>query len=288
MKKVKLAIALLRETHTHWQKDKAARLAAALAYYTVISLLPIMIVAIAMAGLLFSHDVAQAELIRRSVLLLGPENTGIVQKLVQNAQDPASGTVAALCSLFTLLFAASSMFTQLKESLNTIWQVNPHHKQGVITLIRNRLTAFVIVLSIGFLLLLSLLLRTFVLAVGLHTETDSGVLDHHMGLASHSHFFLSFGLMTLLFAIVFKVLPDCRIRWSDVWLGAALTALLFTLSKFLIGFYLSYSSLRSLYGAAGSFVVLLLWIYYSAQILFLGAEFTKVYARRCGSHLRLQ
>lgn len=278
----KTIIELLKETFKEWQEDKASRLAAALAYYTAFSIAPLIIIAIAIAAVVFGQDAAQGGIEDQLRGLLGQQGAEAVQEMIKNSRKPNEGTIATIISIVLLLFGASGVFGQLQDSLNTIWEVAPKPGQGVITFIRNRFLSFAMVLGIGFLLLVSLILSAILAGV---SNILGDMIPGLTFLWSTLNFFISFGVITLLFALIYRVLPDAEIAWGDVWIGSIITALLFTIGKSLIGLYLGHSSIGSTYGAAGSFVVLLLWVNYSAQILFFGAEFTQVYANKYGSRI---
>lgn len=281
--KIKTVFALLKETVSEWNKDKASRLAAALAYYTIFSLSPLLIIVIAIAGAVFGEEAARGEIVAQIQGLVGKEAAEFIQAALENASKPqAGGGFASLVSIGVLLFGASGLFAQLQDALNTIWEVQPNPKQGVASFIRTRFLSFSMVLGIGFLLLVSL-----VISAGLAAFVSyiSSLLPAVASLLQIANFILSFGVTTVLFGLIYKFLPDVKINWSDVLVGAAITSLLFALGRYLLGLYLGNSSFSSTYGAAGSLVVILAWVYYAAQILFLGAEFTQVYARRYGSQI---
>jgi len=277
-------LALLKDTFADWNADRAPQLAAALAYYTIFSLAPLLIVVIAIAGLAFGHEAAQNQIVGQLQGMVGTEGAKTLQDMIQNANKPSTGILATIIGLVTLLLGAAGAFGQMKAALNIIWNVPPSSEggiKGIINNIKNQLLSLTIVLGIGFLLLTSLVLSAALAAV-------SNFVGDRLPLPFVWHvidFAVSFGIITLLFAAIYKVLPDAEIAWSDVWIGAAITSLLFVIGKLLIGLYIGHSSVASTYGAAGSLVVLLLWIYYSAQILFFGAEFAQVYANRYGSRI---
>lgn len=270
---------LVTETFSEWQKDNASRLAAALSYYTIFSVAPLLIIAIAVAGLVFGRKAATDQLVGQIRDLVGNDGAQVIQSILQNAGKTTSGILATCIGVVTLLVGASGAFGQLQDSLNTIWEVKPKAGRGVKGVLRDRALSFSMVLFIGFLLMVSLLLTAFLSGIGKYL---ADLLPMSAHVLQGINFGISLCVTTFLFALIFKVLPDAYIRWRDVWVGSAVTALLFSLGRFLIGMYLGRSSVSSAYGAAGSLVVLLLWIYYSAQILFLGAEFTQVYARKFG------
>lgn len=280
----KATLRLLKETFKEWNEDKASRLAAALAYYTVFSLAPLLILVIAVAGAFLGEEAARGELVGQIQGLVGPDGAEIIETAIDGADQPGqnTGTIASIISIGVLIFGATGVFTQLQEALNTIWEVAPKPGQNVRTFVLSRFLSLGMVLGIAFLLLVSLVIST-VLAI--FSNYMNGILPAFQVLWSVVNFLISFGVVTFLFAMMFKFLPDAKIAWSDVTIGAAITALLFTIGKSLIGLYLGNSSFSSTYGAAGSLVVVLAWVYYSAQILFFGAEFTQVYARRYGSQI---
>jgi membrane protein len=274
---------IAKETFSEWSEDKASRLAAALSYYTLFSVAPLLIIAIAVAGLAFGREAATDQIVGQIRGMVGQEGAEVIQTILQNASKTSTGIVATIVGVVTLLIGASGAFGQLQDSLNTIWEVKPKAGRGVKGILRDRFLSFSLVLVIGFLLLVSLVLSAVLAGVGKYL---SDALPMPSFVLQAVNFAISFAVTTLLFALIFKVLPDAYIRWRDVWVGAAVTALLFSIGRFLIGLYLGRSSVGSAYGAAGSLVVLLLWVYYSSQVLFLGAEFTQVYANRFGSKMR--
>ncbi len=280
--KAKVLFRLLKETFQEWQADKASRLAAALAYYTIFSLAPLLIMAIAIAGSIFGEEAAKGEIVGQIQELVGTEGATVIETAIKNANQPRISNMASLISVGVLLFGASGVFAQLQDALNTIWNVKVKPKQGVLNFIHKRILSFSAVLGIGFLLLVSLVISAALSALNKYMEhliPGAHFLWEILNIA------VSFSLVTLLFALMYKFLPDVKIKWSDVWTGAIITALLFTIGKFALGLYLGRGSFGSTYGAAGSLVVLLAWVYYSAQILFFGAEFTQVYAREYGSQI---
>lgn len=276
-------LSLLKQTASEWMEDDAPSLGAALAYYTVFSLAPLMTIAIAIAGFFFGKEAAQGQIFDELRVLLGEEGGKAVEEMVQSANaQPTTGVVATIISVIVLLFGASGVFGQLQASLNTIWGVKPKPGRGVLGMIQDRLLSFGFTLVVGFLLLVSLLLTA---GIALVADWMGGLLPGSETLAQILNIVLSLAMITLLFATIFKFLPDAKIAWRDVWIGAFLTALLFTIGKLALGIYLGKSGVASSYGAAGSLIVLLLWVYYSSQILFFGAEFTQVYANRFGSRV---
>jgi membrane protein len=254
-----------------------------LSYYTVFSLAPLLIIAVSVVALVYG-DKAAAEGALNDQLrsFLGPDGAKGVQEMIAAARKPHEGITATVLSLVALALGASGVFGQLKDSLNTIWEVEPKPGRGVWGIIRDRFLSFAMVLVIGFLLLVSLVLSALLHAAqNVLADLIPGpdVIMHIAELA------VSFAVVTLLFAMIYKFLPDVQIGWRDVWIGAAVTALLFSIGKYLIGLYMSYAAVGSTYGAVGSLVIILVWVYYSAQILFMGAEFTQAYARIYGSRI---
>jgi membrane protein len=267
---------LAADTYAEWSKDKVPRLGAALAYYTAFSLAPLLLIGISIAGLVLGREAAAGRVQDELALLLGAQGAHTVQDMIANAWQPRAGRWSLVAGVALLLFGASGVFGQLQDALNTIWEVQPDPHRGIWGTIRDRFFSFVMVLGTGFLLLVSLLLSA---AVGALTGR-LGAIGPAVSLIA------SLLLATGLFAAIFKVLPDAEVRWRDVWVGAAATAVLFAVGKELLGLYLGRSDVSSSYGAAGSVLVLLLWVYYAAQILFLGAEFTQVWANRFGGRVQ--
>jgi len=277
---------LLRTTVREWQEDNAPRLAAALAYYTTFSLAPLLILIIAIAGLIGGREAAQNQTMAQVQDLLGSQGRAFVQGMIESASQPSTGIAATVIGAVTLLLGALGVFDELQNSLNTIWDVKPKPAQGFLDgvkrFILGRLLSFTMVLGIGFLLLASLVISAALSALGQYISNTWPFVDLWLQLIN---FVISFVVIMILFAMIFKFLPEAYIAWKDVWLGAAVTSALFTLGKFLIGLYLGRSRVGSIFGAAGSLAILLIWIYYSAQILFFGAEFTQVYANLFGSKI---
>jgi membrane protein len=282
--RLKTIVGLLKDTVQEWQTDKVSLWAAALAYYTMFSLAPLLLIAIAVAGSIFGEEAARGELVAQIQGLIGKEGAEAIQSMIQSTQRSQSGgAIATIIGIATLLFGASGVFGQLQDALNTIWNVKPKPGLGWKSFIKSRFLSFAMVLVIGFLLLVSLVLSA-VLA-GISTFFTNYIQDF-AAVGQLINFVISFSVITLLFASIYKFLPDVRLPWKDLWIGAGVTALLFTIGKYLIGLYLGSSGVTSTYGAAGSIVIILLWVFYSAQILLFGAEFTQVYAKRRGSGLR--
>jgi membrane protein len=253
---------------------------AALAYYTIFSLAPLLIIAVAVAGLAFGMEAARGEIVREIQGLVGRDGARAIQDMIQSARKPSHGVMGSVIGILVLFLGASGVFCEIEDALNSIWHVNPNGETGFQKLIKERFLSFGMVLGIGFLLLVSLLLSALLAAA---TKYVGGMFPIPAVVFESLDFLLSLFFITLLFAVIFKLLPNTKIAWSDVWLGAALTSLLFTAGKFVIGFYIGTSVSASAYGAAGSLVVVVAWIYYSALILYFGAEFTCVYTNRWGS-----
>ena len=273
---------LLKEAFEKWSADKAPRLGAALSYYTVFSLVPLLVLTISIAGLVFGTEAAQQAIMTQIESLVGPQSAAAIKQMLEIAQRPSSGALASAIAVVTLLLGASGVFAQLQDALNTVWGVEPKAGRGLWGTIKDRLFSLMAVLGTGFLLLVSLVLSAALAAFG---KMFQGRLPGHEGLLHLADLAISFGVITLLFAMMFKLLPDAKIAWRDVWIGAGLTSVLFTVGKFAIGMYLGKADVGSAYGAAGSLVILLVWVYYSSQILLYGAEFTSVYANRYGSRI---
>ena len=273
------SLGLIRHAFRDWQADSAPRLGAALSYYTLFSLAPLLIVAIGVAGLVFGQDAAQGRIVAELRGLVGPLGAEAVEELIKNSRRPEAGVLATMVGVATLFLGATGVFVELKSTLDLVWDVEPP-SGGLWGMVRSRLWAFALVLAVGFLLLVSLLVSAAIAA----TDTILASFVSEPSAILHAvNTALSLVVITVLFALIFKYLPDTEVLWSDVWIGAAFTSALFTLGKFVIGLYLGHSTVSSVYGAAGSVVVLMVWVYYAAQIFFFGAELTQAYARRHGS-----
>lgn len=274
---------LLKEAFFEWRQDNALRLGAALAYYTIFSLPPLLFILVAVAGLVYGEQAARGELVAQIQGTIGRDAAGVVQTMIERAGRGGSGIIATVIGVAVLLLGATGVFGELQASLNEIWGLRLKPGGALRSTLRTRVMSFAMILTIGFILLVSLVLSAALSAFGSFLQNLWPGPPLVTTLLHAANFLVSFGVVTLLFAAIYKVLPDARIGWGDVIYGAVATALLFTIGKFLIGLYLGRSAVGSPYGAAGSLIVLLLWIYYSAQILFFGAEFTEVYAKRYGS-----
>jgi membrane protein len=273
---------LLKKTFSEWSEDKAPRLAAALSYYTVFSLAPFLVVVIAVVGLWLGQQGAQDEILNQIRGVVGTEGGDAIRDMIAGATRPRDSLWATIIGIALLLLGAGGLFGQLQEALNTIWEVAPRPGRGLLGIIKDRFLSFTMVLGVGFLLLVSLVLSTALIAAGTYMQ---GLFPGFEAVMQGVSFVFSFIIVTLLFALIFKFLPDAEIAWRDVWLGAAVTSLLFSLGKFAIELYVKNSDFTSTYGIAASLVIILLWVYYIGQVLFFGAEFTQVYANMYGSHI---
>jgi len=271
---------LLQKTAGNWGELNAPRLGAALAFYSVLSIAPLLVLSVGIAGLIFGADAAHGQVVWQIQNVVGYEGGRIIQSLLLEAKFSSGRIFAAAVGIFMLLFGASGVFGELRDALDLVWRVKSASGGGLAGLIRYRFLSFAMVLGTGFLLLVSLILSAAIAAAGKFFErflpAPEAVL--HMGST-----LLSFLAVTVLFALLYKVVPDARIEWQDVWIGAAVTSLLFSAGKFPIGLYLGKASVGSAYGAAVSVVVFLVWVYYSAQIFLFGAEFTHTFAEMHGS-----
>jgi membrane protein len=267
---------LLKATFSAWSDDKALRLGAALAFYSVLSLSPMLLLVLSAAAAIWGQDAATGQILGQMRDMVGQKGAEAIQAILLTASEhKQAGFVATVTGFGMLLFSASGMFGELQDAMNLIWKVKPSARKPVIAILRDRFFSFAMVMGCGFLLLISLVVSAGLSALANYVN---GLFPGGSLFMQAVDFFAGFGIITLIFALTFKTVPEVKIKWRVVWPGAALTAVLFMVGKFLIGLYLSRTSLASSYGAAGSLVVLLLWIYYSAQILFFGAEFTHIYA----------
>ncbi len=274
---------MLKATFQGWSEDKASMLAAALAFYTIFSLAPLLVIVMAIASLAFGEEPVRNLILAQVTGLVGPDGAQAIQMMMANAPWPGESLAAAAVGVVTLFLGASGVFIQLKSALNIVWEVEKKPKKGFFGIVRGYFSSFSMVVSAGFLLLVSLIVSAALAAFG---GFIGGYLPSGGLLLQMFNFILSFAVITFLFALIYKVVPDAVVAWNDVWIGAVATSLLFSLGKFLIGLYLGHSAVGSAYGAAGSLAILMLWVYYSAQIFLLGAEFTQVYAERYGSRIK--
>jgi len=272
---LKYAWPALRRTVPAALDSHVPRLGAALSYYTLFAIAPMFIIALAVAGFWFGEEAARRELFGQLSGLVGSEGAEALQSLIAAANRPRAGMVATVVAIITLLVGATGAFVELQDALNTLWKVEQTAGHGVWLFLKSRLLSFAMVVGIGFLLMVSLIVNAILAALGGWMQR---VLPGGSAVWQILNFLISLGIITVLFALIFKVLPDAKIAWRDVWVGAMLTALLFNMGKFLLGFYLGRATVTSAYGSAGSLVVILIWVYYSAQILFFGAKYTQIYA----------
>ena len=266
-----------------WSRHKALRLGASVAFYTMFSITPLFLIALAIAGFLFGEQAARRQLFDQLSGLVGRESGEALQAIIASAHQPTAGWWATTIALVTLFVGATGVFVELQDALNTIWQVQRKPGGTIRHFVKDRLLSFAMMLAIGFLLLVSLIVSAALTAVG---HVMAGYISTASIVGQVLNFLLSFGIITLLFAMIFKILPDVRVSWQNTWLGAAFSALAFNVGKFVLGFYLARTSVSSSYGAAGSLVIILMWVYYSSQTLFLGAEFTRAYTKRSGERVR--
>ena len=277
---------LLKLTYQDWKEDKASRLSAALAYYTIFSLAPLLVIVIAITALFWEQSAVQSQVMNQIEGLVGAEGRAFVSDLLTSASNPARGITATVLGIITLFFGALGVFNELHNSLNIIWNVKEEETKGFVQVVKkviiDRFLSFTMILGVGFLLLVSLVVSAGLSAV---QETIGNAIPLSEIILQILNLIISIAAITVLFALIYKILPDAEIAWRDVWLGAFVTSVLFSIGKTLIGLYLGNSAIASSFGAAGSLVLLLVWIYYSAQILFFGAEFTQVYANNYGSKI---
>lgn len=270
---------LSRDSIDGWMRHRASRTGAALAFYTVFSLAPVLILSIAIAGFFFGQQAARGEIVEQIRGLIGTSGAVAVQAVLENAARPGAGILATVVSVVTLIIGANTALAELKSGLDQIWDVPPEKQQGFWYFIRTRVTSLGMILALGFLLLVSLVVSAALAGLERFWRGDDVVSV----VVSWFNLVFSFALVVVLFATIYKMLPSIRIAWRDAFVGALVTAILFSAGKFAIGAYIGNSGLASTYGAAGSVVLLLVWVYYSAQIFLLGAEFTRSYAHQWGS-----
>ena len=276
---------LTKETFKEFTEDNAIYYSAALSYYTIFALPPIIIIVITAAGYLFEKEAVSGEIYRQFEILLGHQAAVQIQEMVDKVRNNGDALWhAKLIGLGTLLFAATGVFVAIQSSLNNIWDVKAKPKRQIVKLIKDRILSFALILSIAFLLLVSLVIHAILVAF--FKLFEYYFKEMTVIFVQVFNFIIPLGIITVLFAMIFKYLPDAKIRWKDVWMGAFVTSVLFTLGKFLIGLYLGSADVGSAYGAAGTIILILLWVFYSSILLFLGAEFTQVYARRYGNPIQ--
>jgi membrane protein len=272
---------LVRDTFYNWSKDKASTLGAALAFYTIFSLAPILIIIVAVISFILGKVSVHSYILGELAKFLGQNNAEYVMNTIHSSYKAGSGIRATVVAVGIILVGATTVCVMLKDALNTMWNAQPR-SSGIWHMLIDRIRSLLIVVFGGAFLFLSMVIGSLISAAGLYLNK---YIDVPLYLLGWLNYIFSLLLLVLLFALLFKVLPDVEISWRDVWIGGAITALLFTLGRFLLGLYMARSTVSSAYGAAGSLVVILLWVYYCAQIIFLGAEFTQVYSERYGSHI---
>lgn len=279
----KSAWSFLKQVFSEWNADNALMWSAALAYYTLFSIAPVLLIAIAIAGLVFGAEAAQGQIMGQMRSLVGADGATAIQELLQSANKPRSGIISTVLGFLILLWGASGVFSTLQQALHTMFDIRPKPRLGIMGFARSRFVSIGMVLGIGFILLASLVvsagLSSLWQVLGAFTPLPKGIFPVLDAV-------LSIGVITVLFAVVFKFLPEVVIAWRDTWIGSAITAVLFTIGKWAIGLYLGTSNVASAYGSLGSIVVLIIWVNYSALILFFGAEFTQVYANKFGKGIR--
>lgn len=271
---------LVKAAASSWVDDYAQSMGAALAFYSMFSIAPLLLIVISVAGLVFGVEAANGEIVGQLQTLTGQQGAAAVQALLKSVSQPAESVIALLIGGILLLIGATSVFAELQDALDRIWRVPKRNRAGIWSLLRARLLSFGMIMAIGFLLIVSLVVSAALAALG---KLWGPLFSDWEILVSVIDFLVSFAIITTLFALIYKIMPRVKVAWADVWIGAAVTAVLFTIGKFLIGLYIGKSGLTSGFGAAGSLVVMLLWVYYSAQIFLLGAEFTWAYALTFGS-----
>jgi membrane protein len=283
MRGLKTAWSMTRQTFEEWSNDKGGRLGAALSYYTVFSLAPLLLLIISVAGLVFGRQAAEGTLFGQLAGVVGTDAAHLIQSAVSKANQTKGGVLGTVIGFVVLLAGATGVVIELQGALNAVWKVEPKPNRGVWGVVRTRLLSVAMILSLGFLLLVSLVVSAALSAL-------SGWLRAVIGdvaiLSWMIDAVVALGVISTLIALIYKILPDAKVAWRDVWVGAIATAILFMIGKYLIGLYIGKASVGSAFGAAGSLAVLLVWIYYSAQIVLLGAEFTRVYANRYGEKVR--
>lgn len=272
-------LALFKQAFIQWRQDNAHRIGAALAYYALFSIAPLLLVAVAIAGLMFGRQAAEGQIVAQIESVIGYDGARAIETMINSARKPAAGITAAIVGTALLLLGTSGVFSELQDALNRIWDVTVPQR-SLLRSIKDRFLSFAMVLGIGFLLLVSLVVSAAIAAAGSFLAVRFPGSKY---LLQMSNFILAFGVTTVLIAMIYKILPETRIHWRDVWMGATVASLLLTIGKSVLGLYLAKSGVTSAYGAAGSLVVILIWFYWSAQILLYGAEFAEVYSRRQGT-----
>lgn len=274
LKRFKEYGSFLYQAYLHWVDDKAFKMAAALSFYTLFSIIPLLVIFLAILGFVYGQNVAKGELLSEIKTLIGAESADAISALLTNVTIPGGGTTATIISSIIMIVASVIVFVELKESLNVIWGVEVRPGKGFKNVVKSRILSFVLVLAMGFLLIISLFVSTFISALNAYVSDLFPVV---LPILRYSDILLSFLYATVLFGIIFKYLPSVKIEWRFIWRGALLTSFLFSMGKVIIGYVLAMSNYGNVFGAAGSLVVLLFWIYYSSLIFFFGAELTQVY-----------
>jgi membrane protein len=269
--------AIIKDTATDWGKHDTARLAAALAYYSLLSLAPLLVITIAVVGFFFGADAARGRIAGELAAIVGVQAASSIQSITANARSPSAGVLSTIVGVVTLFFGASGVFGELQTSLNKVWDVAPKSGRGILGEVKDRFLSFTMVLGVAFLLLVSLVISSLLSVLG---ARFASALPGGELLWQIVNFAFSLAVVSGLFALIFKYIPDAQISFREVWPGAVVTAGLFTLGKLLLGLYLGKAAVGSAYGAAGSTIALVVWVYYAAQILLVGAELTRVWARR--------
>lgn len=284
MKTLKFILRLINDTYKEWSQDRAARLSAALAYYALFSLAPLLVIMITLAGTVYGEAAAQGQVVNAISDQIGPEAATAVERLLTDLHTAGSRFFSTIITALLLIYGSTNLFSQLRDALNTMWNVRPrprnHVLGGVVEIVRDRLLASLMVISFSIVLLATLAISTGLTVLNGWLQTF--LTPDTSFLLKSGNILTGLGLITLLFALMFKLLPDAKVSWRVVWVGALVTSFLFNVGAFLIGLYLGYGSLRTILGAAGSLVVLMVWIAYSAQIIFFGAKFALVYASAIG------
>jgi membrane protein len=269
---------IIKTAGSAFMEDKVPRLGAALAYYLVFSIAPLIVIVVGIVGLVYGEAAAQGEILRHVEDAVGPQAAELIRTMIRSASRPGNGIVGSVLGIVMLVVGATGLFAQLQDALNTIWEVQPRPDRGVWGMLRDRAGSFVVVLGTAVVLFASLVISAVLSAVG-SLAGDLGI----SGIGQVIDIVAALLVMTLLFAMLFRLVPDAKVAWRDVWLGAAVTAVLFVVGKVLLGVYLGHSGIGSAYGAAGSLAVLLVFLYYASQIFLFGAEITKAYAARSGT-----
>ncbi|PZR57088.1 MAG: ribonuclease BN [Candidatus Meridianibacter frigidus] len=272
---MRLWLGYFKEAYKQWAAHKSSRLAAALAYYTVFSMAPLLLILIAIAGLFFGAQAAHGQITGQLSAMVGHSTAAQIDKMVAAANRPKSGIIATLIAIVMLVLGASGVVLQLQDALNTVWDEKPENAGGIIALIRERLLSFGMILGLAFLLMVSLVIGSLLTALNTYTASLAPALSYALRALN---LIFDAGILSVLFAMIYKYLPQTKVRWGDVWAGSTITAALFLVGQFAITLYLGKMNVASPYGDAGSIIIILLWVYYSAQLVLFGAEFTRVWA----------